>query len=239
MMDDILRRNLQLPDFLQAAIKREAIPSYNAGILGGNDLTFIQRYCDTAFQIIADNHLNEPNNPNITINNNVFLEQILFAALAEKLGKTVSTVIEHCVRDNGYSYAEFCNLYHYARVPLLHFIGGHKRRPRTCDLLSKMLIERAPQYYRRIVELFPERNKRLKEGKTLLSTPNLRVQACIARYQDFLCDQITIWRNIDKEELYMWEKRLAVYPRFLNNGRLRAASIQRTSVCTTSRARIT
>ena len=92
MMDEILRRNLRLPDFLEAAIRRDSIPSCNAGVLGGNDLDFIQEYCLTAFRIIEENRLNDlADNPNININHNVFLEQVLFAALAEKLGKSVAT----------------------------------------------------------------------------------------------------------------------------------------------------
>lgn len=216
MMDEILRRNLRLPDFLEAAIRRDSIPSCNAGVLGGNDLDFIQEYCRTAFRIIEENRLNDlADNPNININHNVFLEQVLFAALAEKLGKPVATVIGHDVNDDGYSYAEFCNLYHYNHVPLFHFIGGHKRRPRVCELIAKTLLDRYPEYYRRIVELFPGENKRMQAGTPPLSTPSLSVQACIARYQDFLCDRMAEWRAIGKEALYQWEKRLAAYPRFL------------------------
>lgn len=216
MMDEILQRKLRLPDFLKAAIERESIPSYNAGVLGGNDLDFIQEYCHTAFRIIEDNHLNEPGNPNININHNVFLEQVLFAALAEKLDKPVSTVIDHSIRDDGYTYAEFCNLYKYDHISLLHFIGGHKRRPQTCDLFAKTLLNRYPEYYRRIVELFPEINKRLQEGEPQIFPPSLSIQACIARYQDFLCDQTAMWRTLNKEKLYNWEKKLSVYPNFLN-----------------------
>ena len=119
------------------------------------------------------------------------------------------------MNDDGYSYAEFCNLYHYNHVPLFHFIGGHKRRPRVCELIAKTLLDRYPEYYRRIVELFPGENKRMQEGTPRLSTPSLSVQACIARYQDFLCDRMAEWRAIGKEDLYQWEKRLAAYPRFL------------------------
>ena len=214
--DDILRRNLKMPAFLKAAIERESIPSYNAGVLGGNDLDFIQEYCQTAFRLFEENRLNESDCPNITINNNIFSEQMLFAALAEERGKTVTTVVDHSVRDDGYSYQEFCDLYKYDRAKLLHIIGGHKRNPRFSELLKKTLLDRYPEYYRRIVELFPQQNRRFQEGGIRLPMPDLTVQTCIARYQDFLCDQLALWRGMDKEELYALEKKLSAYPCFLN-----------------------
>ncbi len=45
--------------------------SYNAGIIGGNDLEFIAEYCRTAFNFIESNHLNDINSKDIHINNNI------------------------------------------------------------------------------------------------------------------------------------------------------------------------
>lgn len=214
MMNDLLRRNYQMPKFLKAAIERDIIPSYNAGLLGGNDIAFIQEYCQVAFQFVEDNHLNDINNTNVNINNNILFEQVLFATLVEKLGKTVSTVVERSVRDNGYDYHNFCDFYLFDYTKLLHILGGHKRNLRICELLAKTLIDRYPDYYKRIVELFPQNNKRL--GNTRFTPPDMSVQKCLAYYQDFLCDQIAKWKELSNNNLYALEKRLAVYPRFMN-----------------------
>ncbi len=216
MMNDILRRNLKLPGFLKAAIERDSIPSYNAGVLGGNDLDFIQEYCQTAFRLIEDNRLNELTCANINVNNNVFFEQVLFAALAEERGKTVTTVLDRTVRDDGYSYGCFCNLYMFERTKLMHIIGGHKRNLRFYELLAKTLLDRYPEYYKRIIELFPQNHKRLQSDVPRLDLPDLSVQMCIARYQDYLCDLLARWKRLGKEELYVLEKKLSAYPHFMN-----------------------
>lgn len=214
--DDILRRRLKLPDFLLSALHQEEIPSYNAGILGGNDLDFIHRYCQTAFQWIAANHLNEADCPNVSVNNNIFFEQILFAALAEKEGKKVASVFERPVRDDGYTYGCFCNFYHFDHTKVMHLIGRHKQNPRILEMLSKTLLDRYPEYYKRIVELFPQYHKRLQKGRHTLLLPNMGIQMCLARYEDHLCDLLSEWQHIGKDELYALERKMAVYPHFLN-----------------------
>lgn len=214
MMNDLLRRNYRLPEFLKVAMERDVIPSYNAGLLGGNDISFIQEYCQVAFQFLEDNQLNNVNNLNVNINNNILFEQILFGALVEKFNKTVSTVIGHSIRDNGYDYHNFCNFYLFDHTKLLHTLGGHKRNLRICELLGKTLLDRYPDYYKRIVELFPQRNKRL--GNARFTPPDMSVQKCLAFYQDFLCDHIAEWKELSNDSLYILERRLSVYPYFLN-----------------------
>lgn len=86
--------------------------SYNAGIIGGNDLEFIAEYCRTAFNFIESNHLNDINSKDIHINNNILFEQILFYAQSNSYNKPVATVLDHSVRDNGYIYDDFCNFYY-------------------------------------------------------------------------------------------------------------------------------
>lgn len=214
MMNDLLKRNYQLPDFLKAAMEQNIIPSYNAGLLGGNDIEFMQEYCHTAFQFINDNQLNNTNNPNININNNILFEQVLFAALVEKSGKKVSTIIERSIRDNGYDYESFCNFYLFDQTKLLHILGGHKRNLRICELLGKTLLDRYPNYYKKIVELFPQSNKRFSMSH--FTPPNMSIQKCLAFYQDFLCDQLSEWKNITNGKLYDLEKRLSSYFHFMN-----------------------
>ncbi|MEY8707673.1 DUF6734 family protein [Bacteroides faecichinchillae] len=217
MMNDLLRRNYRMPEFLHKVLERDLIPSYNAGFLGGNDLEFIQEYCRIAFRFIEDNGLLDYHSRNLGVNNNLLFEQTLFAALAEERGKEVASVLGYVVPDNGYDYHRFCDFYRFEDVKFLHLLGGHKRNQRACELLGKTLLDRYPDYYRRIVELFPQNNKRL--GGIKQELPDMTVQQCIALYQDYLCDRIAEWKELPNETLYDWEHRLSSYSHFINANR--------------------
>lgn len=221
MMADLLRRDYRMPDFLRKALEREVIPSYNAGFLGGNDLEFIQEYCRIAFRFIEDNGLLDCHSRNLSVNNNLLFEQTLFAALAEERGREVTSVLDKVVPDNGYDYHRFCDFYRFGEADFLHLLGGHKRNQRICELLGKTLLDHYPDYYRRIVELFPKENKRFGDAKPEL--PDMTVQQCIALYQDYLCDRIAEWKELPNETLYDWEQRLSSYSRFINADRGRQA----------------
>ncbi|WP_077153466.1 DUF6734 family protein [Bacteroides bouchesdurhonensis] len=222
MMNDLLRRDYRMPEFLHKVLERDVIPSYNAGFLGGNDLDFIQEYCRIAFQFIDDNGLLDFHSRNLSVNNNLLFEQTLFAALAEERGKKVTSVLDMVVPDNGYDYFRFCDFYRFEEVKFLHLLGGHKRNLRICELLGKTLLNRYPEYYKRIVELFPQNNKRL--GNVKQTPPDMTIQKCIALYQDYLCDRIAEWKELPNTMLYDWEKRLSAYPRFINADRERQSA---------------
>ena len=57
IMDGLNTRDMVMPRCLHEELARQSIGSYNAGVLGGSDTGFIQRYCDEAFRIIRDNGL--------------------------------------------------------------------------------------------------------------------------------------------------------------------------------------
>lgn len=215
MMGDILQRQVVVPDFLHKELDRDSIRAYNAGVLGGNDVDFIQEYCRSAFQIIEANHLNDEGNSRIHVNNNLLYEQVLFFALADKYKKKVATVIEREIPDNGYYYQDFCDFYKYDQLPMLHILGGYKRNPRICNLLERTLLNKYPEYYKRIVELFTEDHKRLQSGYTDKCLPGLSVQMCMATYQDYLKNLLNAWKNIPVAELLEQERRTSSYPVFL------------------------
>lgn len=216
MMNNILQRELSLPDFLKEELEKDSIGAYNAGVLGGNDLEFIKEYCQTAFHIIENNHLNDMSSQKIDIGNNILFEQILFYALSKVYDKSVSTPLDHSVRDNGYTYQEFCDFYLYDNTKLMHIIGGHKRNQRVCELLGKTLLNKYPDYHKRIVELFPYNHKRLQGENKYTITSDLTSQMCVATYQDHLSGLSTKWEKISNEDLYDQEKRSSAYIDFLN-----------------------
>ncbi|MDR2038636.1 MAG: hypothetical protein LBQ60_12000 [Bacteroidales bacterium] len=156
MMNAIMKSPVNIPDILYKEIIKDSIPSYNAGVIGGNDIEFIKEYCLTAFEFIAENRLNAPENEYSNVNLNILFEQILFYALAVKYDKKVATVIDHPVIDNGYTYDEFCNFKTPGKNNLMHIIGGYKRNPKICRMLGIILHEKFPEVFGRIQQLFPQ-----------------------------------------------------------------------------------
>lgn len=154
MMNPIMMNIAAVPDILHKEIIKDSIPSYNAGIIGGNDIVFFKEYCQTAFEFIEKNKLNDLENEYVNVNLNILFEQILFYALATKHNKKVATVINHPIIDNGYMYDEFCNFHAFDRLPLMHIIGGHKKNPEICRMLRVILSERYPEIFERIQQLF-------------------------------------------------------------------------------------
>ncbi|WP_165040306.1 DUF6734 family protein [Dysgonomonas sp. ZJ709] len=220
MMDGILQEDIIIPDFLKEVLKKDSIPSYNAGIIGGNDIQFIQKYCRTAFDFIEGNRLNDINRKNVNVNYNILFEQILFYALSEKSNKAVTTVLNHSVQDNGYTYHEFCDFYSYDKYSLMHIIGGHKRNAKICELLGRTLLNKYPEYYERITDLFPAHNKRLQPKETRqLILPNLTKPMGITSYQDYLNNLSIKWKDIPDSYLFDLDKQSCNYFEFLNKSK--------------------
>lgn len=158
MMDAIRDSNIFIPDYIEKELLKDSISSYNAGIIGGNNIKFIKEYCKNAFDFIAANSLTDRNCQNINVNHNILFEQILFYVLSEKFNKKVLTILEHSIKDNGYTYSEFCDFNNYNECALMHIIGGHKRNQKVCDLLSQTLLYKYPEYHKRIIKLFSKQH---------------------------------------------------------------------------------
>ena len=185
----------------------DSIPSYNAGVIGGNDLEFIKEYCDQAFEFIERNGLKNPSQKEVNINHNILFEQVLFAAFAKEKGKKVTTVVDHSIKDNGYSYPEFCDFYRFKNTKLMHIIGGHKRNHRVCELLERILLNKYPEYYSKIINLFKNSHKRI--GK--IDIPDNSYH----NYRTFLEELSLKWESIDNEELLNLEKMSTHYFKFI------------------------
>lgn len=217
MVEHIMNQPISIPDLLLKEMKKDSVSSYNAGVLGGNDLKFIKEYCQTAFDFIENNHLREVEDWVANVNYNILFEQILFHCLIEEKNKKVSTIIDHSINDNGYSYNEFCDFYSFDTNKLMHIIGGHKRNERICELLSRTLLNKYPEYYYRIIELFPEYNKRLdKNKKYIIPNPLSEIQENLTQYEYFLNESFEKWNDIPKDDLLDLEGKSYNYFSFLN-----------------------
>lgn len=216
MVNAIIQSNIHIPSFLNEELKKDSISSYNAGIIGGNDIEFIQRYCQTAFKFINENHLNDMDNDNKNVNLNILFEQILFYVLSQEQHKKVFTVLNRDIRDNGYTYNDFCDFYAFEELDLMHIIGGHKRNNRICELLNRTLLNKYPEYYERIINLFSKKHNRLHCDDKQMIIKDLSVEKNIASYQDYLNSLSIRWQSIPNEVLFDLEKKNCNYLNFLN-----------------------
>ena len=132
--------NIKLPDCIGTSLSNNSLFSYNMGIFGGTNVSFIGNYCCQACEFINANGINDVNNENSRIDCNVFFEQILFASLVENGNLDVSCIVNHQLIDNGYTIEEFCNLFKFNEYALFHLLGGHKRNKRVLNMLKHYVI---------------------------------------------------------------------------------------------------
>jgi len=206
MMDKIVKhRSIRLPDFIVEGLKSETLASYNMGIFGGTDLAFIRKVCDEAFRFIDDNQMNNPEVAHSGVVCNILYEQMFFAALADREGRSVASVYGKPVKDEGYSGEKFCNLVKFDEKPFFHILGGHKQDKSVCEMLGKVLLARFPEFYLKVYRLFPEYNSRLVLHNGYLKSP-LSVESCIAKYEDFMMTAEREWRSLPFGSIWSIEK---------------------------------
>lgn len=148
--------DIKLPDYVRRGLDDGSLASYNMGVFGGSDLDFIQRYCREVFRFTEENHINQAKHPNSNIECNVFFEQILLAAMADKEQKEVGSVVSHPMYDEGYTICEFCNLRAFDERPIHHLLGGHKHNPKVLRMLVQALIRLYPKIFNQILEFCPK-----------------------------------------------------------------------------------
>lgn len=204
---------IKLPRYIEQGLEEESISSYNMGIFGGNDVDFIHEYCDEAMRFVRDNDINNASLPHSRVVCNIFFEQIILAAFADLKKREVASVLGRDVKDEGYSGFEFCDLAYYEQRAFFHLLGGHKRNPYNCDMIGKTLLRLYPEYYERIVKMFPSLNKRFG---ALGSEParTISIERCIARYEDFRGGLENEWRDMPVSNLVDLERQTAQFIRF-------------------------
>ena len=134
------------------------IQACNAGIIGGNDMSFFRDYTTMAFEYV---NRNADCLKHVNVNCfNVFFEQHLFYTFANEKGLDVSVLFEEIIEDTGYN-----NFSDFHDVPFnrsyLHLIGPYKRDEFICIQMAAKLRELYPDYYDRIAALFFKKNIRL------------------------------------------------------------------------------
>ena len=194
--------NVHIPENIKEEVFMDSVISFNMGFFGGKDIEFIGSYCWEAFNFFERNKLNNPCSSLSNVNCNVFVEQILFAILTKIHDKSVMTITNESIRDNGYTVKEFCDLFHYDIYQYFHILGGHKKNSIVLNDLYKVLFSNYPDKALAILSMFPERNLRfMKNGLRNLNNDDFSIQKAIAEYEDFVKKVSKELSNIDIKEL--------------------------------------
>ena len=208
MMDKVLSYpDITLPGYIKEALQDEPLLSYNMGIFGGTNLTFIHQYCQEAFQFLENNHMNDSTVKHSEVWCNILFEQIFLAVLAIKYSVQVKCLTRP-MKDEGYSGEEFCDFPRYEEKQIFHLLGGHKRMKQNCEMLEMTLVRLYPQYLLRVLSLFPSHHIRMSDWE-MPKRIRLSVQMSLALYEDFLDKNVTKWFEIPLNEIMEMEKRTA------------------------------
>lgn len=195
---------IKLPDCITKRVRGGSIPSYNMGVFGGHDLTFIHKYSSKSLQLYKENEECAANG-----NLNVLLEQIFMAICREQEDVAVTTLIPKDINDNGYMMGEFCALDRFQQYSLHHILGGHKKRKDVIHSLRRRLLIESPVIYKKIVNLFPTQHPRLSFNEDLLVLAPLNSNN-IAEYFSFVERAEKSWTKIVKDDLVEYELKNAL-----------------------------
>lgn len=172
-----------LPEYIQSGLTTQSIASYNMGIFGGNDIDFIQRYCQEVENFMQTNNMNDSSMRCSRARCNIFFEQVYMAIMAEQENNYVASLHENAVKDKGYSSREFCDFENFEKRQLLHVLGGHKKISHNFELLEKTMLRLHEEYFTRIIHLFKTFHKRLSIVD-YSSQDFFSVERSIAQYED-------------------------------------------------------
>lgn len=139
----------EFPDFLLKEFQnQQTIISSNAGIIGGNDIKFIQEYCKMSFEII-DKNIDKPrfNGSSYAL----LYEQYLFHCLAKQQGKKIEYYLEAKPDESEESHS-FFNKYRQQKK-FVHLLSMRKSEMKYCYDLRDQLKTNYPSYYEIIKNL--------------------------------------------------------------------------------------
>lgn len=213
MMNRIITRSVVLPDFLSAEVRKKHIGSYNMGLVGGCDLSFIHRYCEEAFKIVIDNGWDSPNCATPDMNNNLLFEQVLLYAFAKKCGEKVGTVIKETLGDNKYTYEKTCDMMWFDKRTLFHLLGGHKRNKYACAMMERMLLRKFPKAYVKVLSLFEKANPRCTTPRPGIF--KLNFSRYMGIYQRAVNGWIADWNTLDCATICEMERHACNFMDFL------------------------
>ncbi|MFZ2784655.1 MAG: DUF6734 family protein [Sediminibacterium sp.] len=160
MREQLLNSFSYFPDCVKEDLNStEPIRSSNAGVLGGNDLLFFEKYCRMAYEYI-DRNLDKMHLIDVS-KFCVFFEQQLFYSLSRSESKAVTYLFPEDTTE-----VKFGGLANFWEVParrtFLHLLGDYKKKTRFCKQMAELLRDRYPETYYLIISLFQKNKATLK-----------------------------------------------------------------------------
>lgn len=161
-LSEIKENSFYLPEFMwEDSLKHSRIRSSNAGVIGGNDIEFIKKYCSIAFDIIEKNM----SKYNLTFKGSsyaIIYEQYLFSCLARKDNKEITYYLDYDINNTEGStnqdISSFMNKYNLHKK-YVHILSYKKQNMQYCYDLENQLRMEFPEYHDRIEALY--NNKKL------------------------------------------------------------------------------
>jgi len=139
------------PECLRGQIENtETVHSINAGIFGGTNWKFINKYAREA-RYFVDQNIDSLGKIEIG-KFNVLFEQILFYYMANQKNIEISKLIDDTFSHYGQWIVDFDGVPH--KTKFIHAIGSHKRDPVVNARVVSLLESNYPEYYKRINEVF-------------------------------------------------------------------------------------
>lgn len=121
--------------------------AYNAGIIGGSELSVFRELKETAFRVIDRNYALIAGRKNPYYN--VILEQYLFARLAEAARVPVSCLVDG---EGAGNYERYTSMRYFPQTPV-HLLGSVKMSKLNCLYIEEALREEFPEHYFRLCRL--------------------------------------------------------------------------------------
>ncbi len=149
----ILKKIIYIPEFLKENLLAEYPKSFNAGVIGGNDVDLLQRYSQEAIQFVEENYPCHPEG-----NFSMIFEQVLFYSFTEETQVKPACIYEKTYNDNGYIMDDFGD---FSTLKYMHLIGPLKKNKYICDQLTRRLYIEYPSYFEKVVSLFPSTHKNI------------------------------------------------------------------------------
>lgn len=147
-----------IPDFIANIDLEKDIAAINAGILGANDIEFIQDYCRIVLDFMRDNeaHIVASESGGSF---NMYLEQLFFAQLARVRYSEGIRAINTLLNDNdGHLY----NLTRFGVVPqaknYIHMIGMSKSMPAFVSQMEQRFRFEFPKMYHHLQDLYQHKS---------------------------------------------------------------------------------
>jgi len=150
----LLKRISYIPEFFKENLLSQNPKSYNAGILGGNDVDLLHKYSTEALNFVDQNYFCHSNG-----NFNMIFEQLLFYSFVESHNVDVMCYFDKIYDDNGYVLSDFADFLSVSNLKYFHLVGPLKRDKFVCDQLARLFFTEYPNYFEKVVSLFPLSHK--------------------------------------------------------------------------------